>query len=63
MYNVDLVEINNSYWGGAYVLESLPPAFYSFAADPTSTISRPRLTLAEEVRRDALTSVPDMGPM
>jgi ADP-ribosyl-[dinitrogen reductase] hydrolase len=32
--NLDPIEINNRYWSGAYVLESLPQAFYCFLRSP-----------------------------
>jgi ADP-ribosyl-[dinitrogen reductase] hydrolase len=32
--NSDPIDINNEYWSGAYVLESLPHAFYCFLRTP-----------------------------
>jgi ADP-ribosyl-[dinitrogen reductase] hydrolase len=49
--NLDPIEINNRYWSGAYVLESLPHAFYCFLRSPDDF--RETLLQAVNCSRDA----------
>ena len=49
--NLDPIEINNRYWSGAYVLESLPQAFYCFLRSPEDF--RETLLQAVNCSRDA----------
>jgi len=49
--NLDPIEINNHYWSGAYVLESLPHAFYCFLRSPEDF--RETLLQAVNSSRDA----------
>ena len=49
--NLDPMEINNRYWSGAYVLESLPQAFYCFLRSPEDF--RETLFQAVNCSRDA----------
>jgi ADP-ribosyl-[dinitrogen reductase] hydrolase len=49
--NLDPIEINNRYWSGAYVLESLPQAFYCFLRSPADF--RETLLQAVNCSRDA----------
>jgi ADP-ribosylglycohydrolase len=49
--NLDPIEINNHYWSGAYVLESLPQAFYCFLRSPEDF--RETLLQAVNSSRDA----------
>src|ERR1700724_4437665 len=48
---MDPIEINNRYWSGAYVLESLPQAFYCFLRSPEDF--RETLLQAVNCSRDA----------
>jgi ADP-ribosyl-[dinitrogen reductase] hydrolase len=49
--NLDPIEVNNRYWSGAYVLESLPQAFYCFLRSPEDF--RETLLQAVNCSRDA----------